>query len=433
MTDIPRLYTALAEWCACVLYLKTMETRLRGPRLWVACTVALVVQAAFLVLTGGQPIGFWIPCMALAVGFMFLFLFLFGGGSPAGAGYCCVRAFVLAELAASLEWQIHCFFLGPDEWGWRSLLLLAAVYGVVFAAMYALERRYCAAGQGAAVTWREFGASAVIGVAVFTISNLSFLSIRTPFTGQYSGEILNIRTLVDLGGTAILFAYHIQRSELRLRRELESVQNVLQNQYLQYQQSKESIDLVNRKYHDLKHQIAWLREENDPEKRSAFLDAMESEIRNYEAQNKTGNPVADTMLTSKGLYCASHDITLTCVVDGALLDFMDVMDICTIFGNALDNAIEYVETLAETEKRLIHVTVSAQKGFVLLSFENYCEAVPDFDGGLPVTTKGDAAYHGYGLKSMRHVARKYGGTLTVQKREDWFELKILLPLPTAFQ
>lgn len=426
MTDIPRLYTALAEWCACVLYLKTIGPRLCGPRLWAVCAGALAVQAAFLELTGDLPIGFWIPCMALAVGFMFLFLLLCGRGSSAEAGYCCVRAFVLAELAASLEWQIHCFFLGPDELDWRGLLILAAVYGAVFAAMYALERRYCAAGQ-AAVTWREFGASAVIGAAVFTISNLSFLSIRTPFTGQYSGEILNIRTLVDLGGTAILFAYHVQRSELRLRRELESVQNVLQNQYLQYQQSKESIDLVNRKYHDLKHQIAWLREEHDPEKRSAFLDAMESEIRNYETQNKTGNPVVDTMLTSKGLYCASHGITLTCVANGALLDFMDAMDICTIFGNALDNAIESVETLAETEKRLIHVTVSAQKGFVLLRFENYCETVPSFDGGLPVTTKGDAGYHGYGLKSMRHVARKYGGTLTVRMEKYWFEVKLLLP------
>lgn len=64
---------------------------------------------------------------------------------------------------------------------------------------------------------------------------------------------------------------------------------------------------------------------------------MEAEIRQYEAQNKTGNKVLDTVLTSKSLYCNKNGITFTCVADGTLLGFMDVMDICSIFGNALDN------------------------------------------------------------------------------------------------
>lgn len=51
------------------------------------------------------------------------------------------------------------------------------------------------------------------------------------------------------------------------------------------------------------------------------------------------------------------------VADGTLLDFMDIMDICSIFGNALDNAIECELKIADKEKRLIHVTVSQQKNF----------------------------------------------------------------------
>ena len=74
-------------------------------------------------------------------------------------------------------------------------------------------------------------------------------------------------------------------------------------------QSKESIELINYKYHDLKHQIAVLRSEEDPQKREAFLDEMEAEIRQYEAQNKTGNKVLDTVLTSKSLYCNKNGIT----------------------------------------------------------------------------------------------------------------------------
>ena len=121
---------------------------------------------------------------------------------------------------------------------------------------------------------------------------------------------------------------------------------------VQYRQSRESIDVINRKYHDLKHQIAVLRVEEDPARRSAFLDQMEEEIQHYEAQNKTGNSVLDTVLTGKSLYCAKHQIKLTCVADGARLSFMDVMDICTLFGNALDNAIECELSIPDKEKQM---------------------------------------------------------------------------------
>ena len=307
--------------------------------------------------------------------------------------------------------------------------LLVAVYLAVFLLMGGLVRRLSAKGGALEVTWRELSAAAIIGVAVFALSNLSFLTIRTPFSSQYGPEIYNVRTIMDLGGLAILYAHHLQCRELRVLRELEAVQNVLQKQYQQYQMSRDSIDLINRKYHDLKHQIMVLRAEPDAEQRETYLDQMEAEIRTYEAQNKTGNQVLDTVLTSKSLYCAQHGIGLTCVADGALLDFMEVMDLSAVFGNALDNAIECEERIADPEKRLIHVSVSAQRDFVLIRFENYCEGSLNFSEGLPVTTKEDRNFHGYGLKSIRYVAKKYGGTVTARMEKQWFVLQLLFPRP----
>ena len=190
----------------------------------------------------------------------------------------------------------------------------------------------------------------------------------------------------------------------------------------------ESIDLINRKYHDLKHQIAALRAEPDAARRAAWLDEMESDIIAYEAQNKTGNQVLDVLLTGKSLYCQKHGIRLTTVADGTALEGVSPMDLCTLVGNALDNAIESVRKIADREKRLIHVSVARQKSFVLLRFENCYEGELRFEDGLPVTTKADADYHGYGLKSIRRTAQKYGGTVTVNTRKNWFELKVLLPL-----
>jgi hypothetical protein len=427
LPDIPRLYTALAEWCACMVYISAIH-RHKGWKLWAVSGAALALQIIFLTMTGGLPIVFWIPCMTAAVGFMFLFIFAVCGISAADAGYYCIRSFVLAEFAASLEWQIFCYFwpLGEVPLLPKTMVLILS-YSAVFLFLGWVERQYMPKDGRLGITKKGLWSAALIGAAVFALSNLSFVSVRTPFSGSYGMNIFIIRTMVDLGGVAILYAYHIQYREFRDRLELRLMQNILQNQYLQYQQSRESIEIINRKYHDLKHQIAILREEGDAAKRSAYLTEMENDIKSYEAQNKTGNAVLDTVLTGKSLYCVKHDITLTCVANGKLLDFMDVMDLCTIFGNALDNAIECTEEIEDKEKRLIHVSVFAQQGFLMVRFENYCEGDIRFEGDFPATTKTDTAYHGYGLKSIRHIVQKYGGTVTADVMKNWFELKILIP------
>ena len=79
------------------------------------------------------------------------------------------------------------------------------------------------------------------------------------------------------------------------------------------------------------------------------------------------------------------------------------------------------------EKRLIHLSVVKQKGFVRIRVENYCEKEPVLKDGMPVTTKKDTRFHGYGLKSIQSTARKYGGSVTASVKNHWFELRILLP------
>lgn len=171
-------------------------------------------------------------------------------------------------------------------------------------------------------------------------------------------------------------------------RELDAIQNIFHAQYTQYRQSKESIEIINHKYHDLKHQINILRSESNPEKKEAYLDELENGIKDYESMLKTGNGVLDTLLPNASLKCSRHDITFTCVADGSLLNDLYVMDICTIWGNALDNAIEYEVLIEDKEKRLIHVTVSKMNEFVLIRVENYLQDKITFAGDLPKSTKG---------------------------------------------
>lgn len=430
LPDIPRIFTALAEWLACLLCIFEMKRRFSGWKLMGISIAALIIQSVFLELTGDMKEIWWMLCMAAAVAMMYFFIFLCCDENAKDVGYICVRAFVVAEFAASLEWQIACFFgfsVGMES-GWMHLFCLVVIYTAVFAVTWWIFGRGAQRDEPLMVTNQELISYVIIGLAVFFISNVGFVPLNTPFGGQYMSEVFNVRTLIDLGGVAILYAYHVQRMELRVRHELESVQSILHNQYIQYKQSQEAMDIINYKYHDLKHHILALRAVENEQKRNAYLDKMEEEIQNYEAQNKTGNEVLDTLLTSKNLYCMKNGISMTCVVDGTLFDFMDTMDICSIFGNALDNAIEYEKKLPDKEKRLIHVSAFSQKNFLIIRFENYCEEHLELDIGLPVTTKEDTRFHGYGLKSLRYTVRKYGGEVDVSTKDNWFNLKILIPM-----
>lgn len=417
LPDIPRLYTALAEWLACLLYILALRRRFDKTATAAFSGAGLVLLGVFLQLTGSVPLAWWIPCMMAAVVMMYGLLYGCCAVTLREAGYCCARAFILAEFAASLEWQLHCFL-----WPWRSsfdplaLALLVVVYTAVFGFMYGYEFRRMQRNPDLGITRRALGSAVIMASAAFAVSNMAFTQ-----EGQATMNVFYIRTLVDLAGVLVLSIQQEQLMEACLHRELEAMDNVLHRQYEQYQQSRESIRLINRHCHDLKLQIAAIRAERDPGKQAAALDEMESGIRMYEAQNKTGNPVLDTLLTAKSLYCQQHDINFTCVADGHLVDFMPTGDICTIVGTALDNATESVQTLADPEKRLIRVAIYAQHGFVMLRFENYCEVPVQLDAdGMPP--------HGYGVRTVKAAAEKYGGTVTVHCDDNWFILRVLLPV-----
>ena len=433
LSHTPGIYYALAYWLSCTFYILRLPRRLSRPRLAAAQAGFFAAIAGFMTATDGLDRVWFLPCVCVYVSLMLLDIKVCSGLDWLKAGYVCIRAFMLGEFAAALEWQLFYFgltVLGLPLRMWVSLLFLTLSHGAVFGLMYLLEREH-RSGYLIDLTWREFASAVVLCLMVFAASNLSYVSQNTPFSSRFTSEIFIIRTLVDLGGVAILHAYHVQLQVLNTRLEMASLENMLQMQYNNYRISEDSMALVNQKYHDLKHHIQLLRAEVASEEKLEYLNQMEQEIRSYEAQNKTGSRVLDAILTAKSLQCQREGITLTCVADGQALDFMHPMDLSALFGNALDNAIECEEGIPDREKRLIHVTVSARQGFVLVRFENYCEGSLRFAGGLPVTTKADTDYHGYGLKSIQFVAKKYGGNISARMEKQWFVLQLLLPHPNT--
>lgn len=432
--NTPGYYYSTAYFLAAFITIWTNRKRegVQGWKRKLTHIVFFAVIVGFMELTDGVRQIFFLPCMMVTISLLLFYIYSCCDFRLKEAGYYCARAFINGEFAASLCWQIHFYFVtvGSGSWkwvGWKWIEMLV-VYAAVFGILYLLEIHLQEDAEEININLRELITVIIITAAVFAVSNISYLDQSTLFSSRFAGEMFTIRTLVDLSGLAVLYAYHIQVRELQMKFEVDTLQNILEMQYKNYQLSQESIEIVNQKYHDLKHQITLLKAEANSEKSTQYLEQMEKEIKSYEAQNKTGNKVLDAVLTSKSLYCQNKGIGFTCVADGTLLNFMAEMDISALFGNILDNAIEGAEKLPEQEKRLIHLSVTQQKKFLRIRVENYCEEKLVFKNGIPQTTKKDKRFHGFGMKSIQSTVKKYGGSVTAGVRDNWFELRILIPL-----
>lgn len=427
--DIPRFYTALAEWLSCLVMVILLKPKIEKNKFILLSVGYIALLIPFMELTENVKIWLWIPCMLMAFFAMTGFIYLSTKQSYYKSVYYATIAFSVAEAMASIEWQIvNLIYEDTSKVPlYIEIPLLLLIFGGLIFIEYQILKKHASGGRSLSLTHSELISALLIAIVVFCGSNLRFL---TDDASLYYKEIANVRTLVDIAGVAILYSHYLSCCNHAVVRELQAVQNTLQTQYQQYKQSRESIDLINVRYHDMKHQIQYLRGEQDAKKRNEFLDMMEKEIKSFELLNKTGNAVLDTILTGKSLYCYKHGITMTSVADGKLLDFMDVVDICNIFGNALDNAIESAMLIEDKEKRLIHVTVSQVNDFVMIRIENYYEGELKTDGDNYLTTKNDKKYHGYGIKSIRYTADRYDGAVYINTDNNWFDIKIAIPKKT---
>lgn len=244
------------------------------------------------------------------------------------------------------------------------------------------------------------------------------------------GLAYNIGLAYDLFSCAFLLWIQLeQRRESALWIQLETERRLRIQNKEQYERSRTNLALINQKCHDLKHHLTALRLEKDQALREQGLQEMEQAVLIYDAVAETGNEVLDTVLTEKSLICEQDHISWTCMANGALLNFMSAVDLYTLFGNALDNAIESSREIEDGEKRIVSVIVQECRGMVLIQVENYYNHVLQRKDGLPVTTKSDPDQHGYGLKSIASIAQRYDGLLDINAEEGIFLLSILLPLP----
>lgn len=271
---------------------------------------------------------------------------------------------------------------------------------------------------------------AMFAVVVIVVIGLDVIIKALCLVGAPFRYLVLLRLVHPLVCAFVLFAEYELLHAKHADNERAETERLLAERERQYRLSRENIEAINIKCHDIRHQIRALAE------RGAVIDGavladIEREVNVYDAVVETGNEALDTILTEKSLTCSGEGIVLTVMAEGSSLGFMAPADIYSLFGNALDNAIEAVRDVTDAERRAIAVSVQRRGRMVAVSVENCCAHVPRIpEGGLPETTKNDRENHGFGMRSMRQIAERYGGSLHAGVESDVFYLNVLLAMPT---
>lgn len=268
----------------------------------------------------------------------------------------------------------------------------------------------------------------IVMALVIVLIDVVFSSIVTYSIPEEAGQTAILLLHVYNVACCVLVMILLFELPKRKQAEMELVVNkrLQEKERAQYILSKENIELLNMRCHDLKHQI---RQMGSQEKVNLdFLKEIEKSVEDFDSFYKTDNDALNVILNEKNNLCRSKSIELSCILDGGSLDFIKENHVYSLFGNLLDNAIEAVSAL-ETDRRAIGLMIKRANGLLIINIYNNYEGVIDFQNGLPKTKKLEGTLHGYGLKSVSNIVAIYGGQLVISVEDGVFDISIAVPLP----
>ena len=272
----------------------------------------------------------------------------------------------------------------------------------------------------------------IFGLVIAVILLLTVISQRFDYDDPENVLQIGISLYAEISSILLLIILIVIFSNSWLIHENDVMNELFKKSEKQYQISRDNVEYINEKVHDLKHQVAALKQlmmQNNcsPEIREKYAD-LEKVIQVYNNTVLTGNGVLNALLTEEELLCRKNNVQFDFSINGETLDFIEPVDLYILFGNALNNAIESVIKIEDVSKRVISIHVSRKGKLIHIEFLNPYTGHLIIRNGMPCTSKQGKNYHGFGIKSILHIAKKYGGNAAFSAEDGQFRLAILLPV-----
>ncbi|HGA1339925.1 TPA: hypothetical protein ACIRI6_000860 [Streptococcus suis] len=270
--DIPRFYTALTESLACLLVCSSLVLSEKWSRKQFRILLIFLIQILLQLAAGKLPLLFWTVGMGINIAWMLVSIRFLGVIHKRTSFYLTAKAFIIAELVASITWHLYCLTIyhQPVDNLWTQGLFLLIISLLSYWLIYLQDKKVRLEELDKFIEQRDVTVAVFTTLSIFVLSNIGFILSGTR-QFQDSTSIFILRTTVNLSGLLLLFTQESQQYDRYLRQELTSINNIFQLQYKQYQAYRENSEILDRKVHDLKHQLTIIQQESDKTKKEQYL------------------------------------------------------------------------------------------------------------------------------------------------------------------
>lgn len=226
---------------------------------------------------------------------------------------------------------------------------------------------------------------------------------------------------------AVMF-YRLSRQremELEIARLREDQAEILERDY----QTLRRTYADNAKlYHDLHNHIEAIYQclvQGDVQEAMGYCEDLRTPVREISQTVWTGDKAADYLISSKIALAGQSQIKTKVNIEYPHNTNIRSVDLTTILGNLLDNALEAAET-APVHLRFLNLTIRRINDMLIIKVENGYGEAPVRKNGELLTAKTDKAFHGWGLKSARTAAERYDGTINTEYADGIFKSVVTL-------
>ncbi|EMJ5873788.1 GHKL domain-containing protein [Clostridioides difficile] len=249
------------------------------------------------------------------------------------------------------------------------------------------------------------------------------------FNFQESVVIFLISIILMMSNISIIVVISKVIRLNRLEVENSIMKNNINIQYKYYSSLVSYQKKIRHLHHDINNHINTLKSlPNDCEIYEEYVKNLEERVLENQYIYNTGNIVIDAILREKHNKCSVENINLS--IDIKLNEelFIKPDDICIIFANIIDNAIEACSKANEGMIKYIKLRATLVNKFYVIKCENSRFNEVKINNLKITTDKKDKFFHGIGLSSVRYSVEKYNGYIKINTPNDKFEILIYIPI-----
>lgn len=224
----------------------------------------------------------------------------------------------------------------------------------------------------------------------------------------------------------VLYLYERQAEQSAQLRMREQYERHLKSQVKHLDEILLKQEELRRVRHDMNNQLVAIQgyfHEGDIAGGEAYVTSLLQNLQTPSSRIRTGNSALDAILSTKKALAESKGITVDMEVQISDQLPLEPVDVCVIFGNALDNAIEACDRITQGEKK-INLVLVQREGKLLCHLTNTAPINSSKD--FSITSKSDKKNHGFGLVNLRESLEKYDCEPTITYKDGQFSLKFVV-------